>query len=223
MIVAKHAMTKDPHDLVSDMEHVVLFDVSWAAYEAILEAMGDRRLRHSYDNGTLELMSPLKRHDRAKKILSRMIEAMALELDIDIQSIGSTTLRKQPKKKGLEPDECYYVAHEPQVRSKPDYDPSVDPPPDLALEVDVTRSSVSRMGIYAGLGVPEVWRMKGETLSFHMLEENGKYVSIERSLAFPRVTPGVLQQFLSQRCELRENELLRNFLAWLRKSSKKGK
>src|SRR5262245_15230309 len=101
-------------------EHIVLYDVSWEAYEALLEAMGDRRLRHSYDQGVLEIMSPLKRHDRAKKIIARMLEAMALELDIDIQSIGSTTLRKRPKQKGLEPDECYYVAHEPQVRDKLD-------------------------------------------------------------------------------------------------------
>lgn len=214
----------DAKSLASNMEtveHVLFYDVPWEAYEAILEAMGDRRFRHSYDNGTLEIMSPLKRHDRAKKILSRIIEAMALELDIDIQSIGSTTLRKQPKKKGLEPDECYYVAHEPQVRSKPDYNPLVDPPPDLAVEVDVTSSSVSRMGIYAGLGVPEVWRMKGEAISMHKLGPDGKYVSIGRSLAFPKVTPDVLEQFLGQRFEVRENELLRQFLAWLRKSSKK--
>ncbi len=219
MIVKSDAKLLVPS--VESMEHVLLYDVSWEAYEAILEAMGDRRFRHSYDRGVLEIMSPLKRHDRAKKILSRMIEAMAFELDIDIQSIGSTTLRKQPKKKGLEPDECYYVAHEAQVRSKPDYDPNTDPPPDLALEVDVTRSSLSRMGIYAGLGVPEVWRMKGETLSFHRLDRNGKYVPIDRSLAFPKVTPVVLQQFLAQRFELRENELLRRFLAWLRNSSKR--
>src|SRR5688572_26869322 len=93
----------------SKLEHVVLYDVPWKAYEAILEAIGDRRLRHTYDRGALEIMSPLKRHDRTKKILARMIEAAALALDVEIQSIGSTTLRKKAKEKGLEPDECYYV------------------------------------------------------------------------------------------------------------------
>ena len=72
-------------------EHVVLYDVSWEAYEHLLEAVGDRRLRHSYDDGTLEIMSPLKRHDRVKSLLARLIEMAAYEWDIDIQGIGSTT------------------------------------------------------------------------------------------------------------------------------------
>jgi Uma2 family endonuclease len=165
-------------------------------------------------------MSPLKRHDRAKKIIARMLEAMALELDIDIQSIGSTTLRKRPREKGLEPDECYYVAHERQVRDKPDYDPDRDPPPDLALEVDVTNPSVSRMPIFAGLGIPEVWRIDGGSLTFLRLTRDGKYVKMPRSKAFPLLTPAILERFLVQQYELRENEIIRNFLAWVRKAAK---
>ena len=201
-------------------EHIVLYDVSWEAYEAILEAMGDRRLRHSYDRGVLEIMSPLKRHDRIKKLIARMLEAMALELDIDIQSIGSTTLRARPKQKGLEPDECYYVAHESQVRGKLDYDPERDPPPDLALEVDVTNPSVSRMPIFAGLGIPEVWRLEEETLTFLRLTREGKYVKMPRSKAFPLLTPAVVERFLAEQFELPENEIIRNFLAWVRKAAK---
>jgi Uma2 family endonuclease len=201
-------------------EHIVLYEVSWEAYEALLEAMGDRRLRHSYNEGVLEIMSPLKRHDRAKKLVARMLEAMALELDIDIQSIGSTTLRKRTKKKGLEPDECYYVAHELQVRDKPDYDPQRDPPPDLALEVDVTNSSVSRMPIFAGLGIPEVWRLEVESLTFLRLTREGKYAKMPRSKAFPLLTPAVIERFLAQQFELPENEIVRKFLAWVRKSAK---
>jgi Uma2 family endonuclease len=196
-------------------EHVVLYDVSWEAYEQLLTVFGDRRLRHSYDEGTLEIMSPLKRHDRAKKILARMVESAAFELNIDIQSIGSTTLRRRPRQKGLEPDECYYVQHEAEVRHEQDYVPERDPPPDLAIEVDVEHSSLSRLEIYAGLGVPEVWRFANDTLTFLRLRK-GKYVSTPRSAAFPMLTAAVLQRFLAQRWDVSENPLIRNFIQWIR-------
>lgn len=198
-------------------EHVVIYDVSWEAYEQLLTVFGDRRLRHSYDDGTLEIMSPLKRHDRAKTIIGRLIETAALELDIDIQSIGSTTLRRRPRRKGLEPDECYYVQHEAQVRHEEDYEPERDPPPDLAIEVDVEHSSLSRLEIYAGLGVPEVWRFADDILTFLRLRR-GKYVSMPRSAAFPQLTSRILQQLVARRWEFSENQLIREFISWLRKS-----
>lgn len=200
-------------------EHVVLNDVSWQAYECLLEAVGDRRLRHSYDDGTLEIMSPLKRHDRAKTLLGRLIEMAAYELDVDIQSIGSTTLRRSERRKGLEPDECYYVAHEAEVRDKEDYVPGRDPPPDLAVEVDVTNSSVDRMHIYANLGVPEVWRLRDGALSFWRLTSRGKYVRSTRSQAFPQLTLAVLNDLLSRRFERTENQIVRALVDWLRERS----
>jgi Uma2 family endonuclease len=201
-------------------EHLLLYDVSWDAYERLLEAFGDRRLRHSYDNGTLEIMSPLKRHDRAKTLIARLIETAAFELDIEIQSIGSTTLRRKARRKGLEPDECYYVQHEAQVRSKPDYTPEIDPPPDLAVEVDVTHSSLSRLEIYAKLGVPEVWRYADGSLTFLRLRQ-GNYRRVSRSAALPPITPKVLEQLLDKRYDMSENQLIREFITWLR-TVKKG-
>jgi Uma2 family endonuclease len=204
------------------VEHIVLYDVPWEGYEALLEAFGDRRLRHSYDDGVLEIMSPLKRHDRNKKLLARLLEMAAYELDIEIQGIGSTTLRKERRRKGLEPDECYYVEHEPQVRFEEDYDPDRDPPPDLAIEVDVTHSEVGRMEIYAGLGVPEVWRLKDDHLTYYRLSRDGKYVRTPRSKAFPPLTPSVLEKFMQRRREVSENQVVRDFVAWLRDISKKS-
>jgi Uma2 family endonuclease len=218
MIVKSDAGALAPS--VESMEHVVLYDVPWKAYEAILEAMGDRRFRHSYDRGVLEIMSPLKRHDRAKKLIARFIETLTFELRIPIQSIGSTTLRKKPKEKGLEPDECYYIAHEPEVRDKPDYDPDRDPPPDLAIEVDVTSSSVGRMPIFAGLGIPEVWRFNGSDVTFVRLNRNGKYVPIPRSRALPFITPSVVESFLAKRFEVSEHDLMHEFVKWVRKAAR---
>src|SRR5262245_59265718 len=126
------------------VEHIILHDVSWEAYGRILEAFGSRRLRHTYIDGVLEIMSPLRRHEWVKKFLARMIEMMVYQLDIDIECLGSTTLRKEAKKRGLEPDECYWIQHALEAGSNDDFDPNRDPPPDLAIEVNVTHADLSR-------------------------------------------------------------------------------
>jgi len=197
--------------------HLVLYGVSWSTYTQLMDLFADQRLRHSYNDGTLEMMSPLKRHDQRKSLLGRLLESLSLELNIPIQSIGSTTLRQESRAKGLEPDECYYIAHEAQVRDKPDYDPDRDPPPDLAIEVDVTHTSLSRLEIYASLGVPEVWRHDGLRLTFLQLNaEKGEYVESPTSAAFPILSASVLQQFLDRQGTVDETSLVRSFLDWVR-------
>lgn len=203
--------------------HLVLYGVSWDSYLQLLSAFADRRLRHSYDEGTLEMMSPLKEHEWTKRLIGRMVEATSLELNIPIQSIGSTTLHRDQVQKGLEPDECYYMRHERQVRHEDDFDPERDPPPDLAIEVDVTRSSVSRMEIYAALGVPEVWRATTDTVTFYRLNRSGKYVAMPRSKALPLLTPDVIERFLVQRKEKNETALVREFHKWVRTAKRKKK
>ena len=76
--------------------------------------------------------------------------------------------------RGLAPDECYYIANAPQVAGRDHIDLRTDPPPDLAIEVDVTSSSLNRMGIYAALAVPEVWRLDGPALTFHVPGPGGR-------------------------------------------------
>lgn len=139
-------------------QSIVLYDVSWEQYERILEVFSDRRFRHTYDRGTLEIMSPTAKHERVKRILDRLIEVLAEEFNLDIASFGSMTQRRSKKRRGLESDECYYFACEPLIRHKEDLDFSVDPPPDLAVEVEVSRSAVGRLPVDASLGIPEVWR-----------------------------------------------------------------
>ncbi|MEO8892528.1 MAG: Uma2 family endonuclease, partial [Coleofasciculaceae cyanobacterium] len=72
-------------------------------------------------------------------------------------------------KAGKEPDSCYYIQNEAQVRGKIELDFTVDPPPDLALEIDITSSSINQLEIYADLGIPEVWRYDGRTIHFYQL------------------------------------------------------
>jgi Uma2 family endonuclease len=203
------------------VEHVVLYNVSWEAYEQLLECFGDRKLRHTYDNGTLEIMSPLKVHEYRKKLLARMIEATALELDMPIQSIGSTTLRDRPDRQGIEPDECYYVQHEAQVRGRLDYDPDRDPPPDLAIEVDVTHATLDRASVYARLKVPEIWVLRDNDLSFYRLSK-GAYRKISQSSALPILSSKEVSAFLHRPLDEGETSLIRDFVKWVRKVSKQA-
>ena len=195
--------------------------VSWKAYEAFLDALGDRSLRHSYDRGILELMSPRKDHDWVKKLIGRFIEAMSLELNVPIQSVGSMTLRKQLAKRGFEPDESYYVTNEPLVRDKKTFDPKRDPPPDLIVEVDVTSSCVERMPLFASMGVPEIWRHDGHALGFHRLGKGGAYRKISRSRELQLVTPRDISKFLNRAGRIDETSLVRSFVEWVRKQASK--
>jgi Uma2 family endonuclease len=202
----------------------LLEDVPWSAYEGVLEAFGDRRFRHSYDRGTLEvLMSPKKGHDWIKKLIGRMIEAMCLDQNIPIQSVGSMTLRREKLLRGIEPDESYYVASEQLVRGKRIYDPEVDPPPDLAIEVDATSKSVARFPIYGRLGVPEVWRWHGGKVSFYRRKRDGEYAAIRHSASFPFLRPADIERFLAMAETADENGVVRAFVKWARSAASAGK
>jgi Uma2 family endonuclease len=198
------------------VEHVLLYDVSWEAYEQLLQAFGDRRFRHTYIDGVLEITSPLRRHELVKKTLARLIEMAAYQLDIEIESIGSTTLRRRPKTRGLEPDECYYLQHAADVAGKEDFDPERDPPPDLAIEVNVTHADLSRESVYAALGVPEIWHFDDEEEKIRILAlVDGRYQPVEKSIALGLFTSELLQSFLERRRRTTEKIMMNEFVAWL--------
>ena len=123
-----------------------------------------------------------------------------LATGMSILGLGSMTLRRRDVNRGLEADQCYYIRHEPDVRGK-QIDLAVDFPPDLAIEVEISRSALNRMGIYASLRVPEIWRYNGEKLSVNLLNEQGNYIESSVSLSFPFFPMDVLEDFF----ELREN------------------
>ncbi|HKI20054.1 MAG TPA: Uma2 family endonuclease, partial [Isosphaeraceae bacterium] len=161
-------------------QRVVLRGIGWEAYETILKMVGDQPVRLTYDQGDLELMAPSLDHEEYASLLGRMVETVTEELRIPCRAAGSTTWRKKAKERGLEADECYYIAAFSQVRGKrKSIDLSVDPPPDLAIEIEISRSALDRMGIYATLGVPEVWRFDGETLLINQLQDDGTYARVD--------------------------------------------
>ena len=196
-------------------QRFVLHGVSWQSYQKLLEALGERRLRHAYDGWNFEMMSPSQYHEWVKKTIGRLIEATSLELAIPIKCVGSTTLRNEGTERGLEPDETYYIANEAAVRGRFEWDPAHDPPPDLAVEVDIHSSSVDRMQIYHALGIPEVWRVADGKLQFHVLAADG-YRPSAASQAFGFLAPSDLLPFLAME-ELDDMSLVRSYLQWLRK------
>lgn len=198
-------------------EHrVVLAGVAWSTFESLLAETDHRGARFTYDQGRLEIMSPSETHERLKRLLGRMIETLTVELDIPIRSSGSTTLKNEMKRRGLEPDECYYVAHEPAVRGHDRIDLRSDPPPDLAIEVDISASSLDQLSIYASLGVPEVWLYDGVSLQVYHLEADGSFVQKTHSAAFPFLPLDEVQHQLARRDETDETTWIRTFQAMVK-------
>jgi Uma2 family endonuclease len=197
-------------------QRFVLAGVDWQTYLRVLRAFDKRHVRITYDRGALELMTLSPEHECYKKLLARLVEALTEELGLPLASFGSMTFRRRRRRRGLEPDECYWIASEPQVHGKIHIDLRTDPPPDLAVEIDVTHSSLDRLATYAVLGVPEVWRFDGQALTFHVRGAGGQYGTSVRSRAFPALAAADLERFLALRQQLDENTLLRQFRAWVR-------
>lgn len=204
---------------VQETERIVLHDVSWRTYVTLLKDWQERRIWLTYDGSDLEIMSPLFEHEFYKGLIRRMIDLLTWELGIRVQSGGATTLRRKKLKKGLEADECYWIANAARVRGKRRIDLRIDPPPDLAVEIEITHSVLDRLGIYAGLRIPELWRFDGENLRAFLLQPDGKYVESEMSLSFPFLRVEALSQFLQPNDELDETDRLRLFVAWVREQN----
>ncbi|MBU7584051.1 MAG: Uma2 family endonuclease [Nostoc sp. TH1S01] len=200
----------------------ILHGIQWDTYQNLvrdLESQPGTKL--TYDNGTLEILMPLPPHETFKKLLGRFVEVTTEELGIEIRSLGSTTWTREDLRKGLEPDECYYIQNELAVRGKDVIDLTIDPPPDLAIEVDNTSSSINRMGIYAALKVPEVWRFDCETLTICSLV-NEEYQPCEISLALPIFNAAVLMKFLELSLTMGETSLIRYVRQWVREQLAKS-
>jgi Uma2 family endonuclease len=197
-------------------EHVYLPGVSYATYEALVtEIEGRRRLRITYVRGRMEIMSPTQNHERAKTLFGQMIEALTEELEIPRMSCGSTTFKDELRDCGLEPDECYYIQHEAQVRGRK-IKLGADPPPDLAVEIDITTSVIDRLPIYAALGFPEIWQFIQGRIAIHILQPTGDYLIAEQSSALPMVSVPKLVEHFNRINATDETTWIRAFRQWVR-------
>lgn len=187
-----------------------LQNISWQAFEAILDEFGDRRgTRLAYDNGTLEIMMPLPEHEDDKEIVGDLIKALLEELDIEFRSLGSTTFKHQQIAQGLEPDQCFYIQNEARIRGKKRIDLAIDPPPDLAIEIDVTSRTHST--IYAGLEVPELWQFSDGKLQINQLQGD-RYIEVSESPNFPNLSLiAMIPKYLKQSKTIGRNSTLKAF------------
>jgi Uma2 family endonuclease len=168
--------------IVPPGHQLLLKDVSWQMFEKILEELGETRAaRVSYSKGMLEIMTPLAEHEDDKVIIGDLVKALLEELDIEFRSLGSTTFKNQAMAQAVEADDCFYIRNEAAIRGKKRIDLNFDPPPDLAIEIDIT--SRTQFNNYEALGVPELWRYNGRNLQIHILQE-GKYVESNNSYNF---------------------------------------
>ena len=196
-------------------QRVLLRGVGRAGYEALLALAGDGHVRITYDRGDAELMSPSHDHEHFKVLISRLVETLTLELNIPCEAAGSTTWRSLLEDRGLEPDACYYLANAGRVTGRR-IDPTVDPPPDLCVEIEISRGAMDKLPVYAALGVPEVWRFDGEALQVDVLGPDRTYATAAESPSLPFLPPSEVARWVELGRTTGQTAWLRQFRAWVR-------
>ena len=197
-------------------QRVLLDNITWDTYESLLVAHRDRSVpRFTYDRGQLEIMSPSDEHEQLKETTTLLVNIAAEELHINLEGFGSTTFRREDIARGFEPDACFYVASLMRVKGNVELDLRADPPPDLVIEFDVTRSSLDKLGVFAHVGVPEVWRYDGRRLNILCLQ-GLEYREQVESMALRGPFSRDVSRFLDQSRTLERLEWLRQVRAWAR-------
>jgi Uma2 family endonuclease len=201
-------------------EPLVLVGISWATYERLLEERDRVRpgVRLTYDRGRLEIMTVSRIHERWKGVLARLIEALTQELRIPLISGGNLTVRREDLARGLEPDECYYVQNALQMVPMKELDFTRDPPFDLVVEVEQSRTIGSRLPVLDALGVREVWLYNGRSLRILHRQPEGGYVERPTSAALPQVPPAEWERFLGRVGQIDDTTLVVEFVDWLRRA-----
>ena len=184
------------HPRIAADERVVLPCVSWETYERLLADDEGRRVpRISYDRGVMELVTPSMPHDLDGAAITRIVDIVAANLGIPVQSTATTTFRRQDLERGFEADASFYIQNEVKIRGQREVDLAVDPPPDLVLEMEMSRSALNKLALFASMGIPEVWRCDGQRVTIFVLDQD-HYRESPASLAIPALTTDVLTRFL---------------------------
>jgi Uma2 family endonuclease len=175
-------------------QHLLLNGRTWEEYEKLRDLLSDRTIRVTFDRGDLEVMVLSYEHDRYSRIFGLLVFTLARFFRKKIATAGSFTIKRKDLERGLEPDNSFYIANWPLIKGKRRLDLNGDPPPDLAIEGDITHSALDRMSIYAALGISEVWVFDGDTLKIHVLAK-GKYKVSKNSPTFPEAPVADMVQF----------------------------
>ncbi len=210
-------------------EPTVLRGVRYRDYVALRDYPGNDHLRMTYHNGILEIMSPSYMHEWPSRQFGFLFSVLCEELDLEVQSAGSTTFRKgEPegnKGHGKEPDECFYFANAMRIVGNTELILDRDPPPDLWIEIDNRATSAGKLPLYAALGVPEVWRyrVRSNRLWFGKLSaDSSMYEPIERSLSLPMLTPALVLEALALGKDTIQSQWTKRLRAWVHATLKAG-
>jgi Uma2 family endonuclease len=181
----------------------------------MLRDLGDERsARLTYDRGVLEITMPSDEHESYKHLLERIITTLTLEFGLRVKGFASTTLSREDLQQSVEPDACYYIQNADKVQGRR-IDLASDPPPDLVVEVDVTKPSQRKFALYAQLGVGELWVCVNRRVSMYGLQA-GAYLPREYSPVFPQVSAEVVSQWLAQGEAQDDNSVIRSLHDWVR-------
>ncbi|MCV3214409.1 Uma2 family endonuclease [Plectonema radiosum NIES-515] len=196
--------------IVKPGHQTLLKDITWQQLENILEEMGEKRAaRISYSHGWLEIMVPLPEHEKDKEYIGDLVKILLEKLQIDFEALGSTTLKNERMRQAVEPDTCFYIQNQAAVIGKNRLDLNIDPPPDLAIEIDIT--SRTRFDNYEILGVPELWRYTQKGLEISLLQQ-GKYIKSESSPNFPDIPIiELVNEYVQQCLTIGRSQAIRNF------------
>ena len=199
-------------------QRVTLSDVSWETFERLLADHVDCQTpRLTYDQGTLEIVGTLSQlREEPNAILWSFVEHVATEWSIDTYCVGSMTFVHKGIQQGFSPDTAFYIQHAPHVRGVGQIDPTIDPPPDLVIEIDVSPDSLDKLPVYAGFGVPEVWRVREGIVTIYARRVDGAkgYDEMASSLVLPPLNREILTQFLARRSEMGSVAWFRTVRAW---------
>ena len=203
--------------IVQPGQQLLLKNISWQQFETILDELGESRAaRLSYSNGWLEIMVPLPEHEKDTEIIGDLVKILLEELEIDFEPLGSTTFKSERMTQAVEPDACFYIENHQAVIGKNRIDLTVDPPPDLAIEIDIT--SRTPFENYQRLGVPELWRCTRNGLQINLLRE-GIYVESNVSPNFPSIPIlELINRTVEQNLRVGRSQAIREFKRWVREN-----
>lgn len=192
-------------------QRLLIRHLDWQQFERILAELGETRSsRIAYSHGILEIRMPTPEHEVDKELIGDLVKILLDELEIDCECFGSTTFKQENMNSGIEPDQCFYIQNQAQMRGKRRIDLTIDPPPDLAIEVDVT--SKTQIDAYAAFGVPELWRYEKNQLTLYTLQEAGQYQRVDISPTFPTLPIlNLVAEVLEQSIAIGRSPALRAF------------
>jgi Uma2 family endonuclease len=183
LMTALAELQSDSHNVGEAL--LVMSDVSWQGYEALLARFGDDQPGYhiTYLDGILEIMAPSRRHEVDKKQIGALVEIYCEVMGVNFFPLGSTTFRDEPKRGGIEPDESYCIGSDKEF-------------PDLAIEVIVTSGNINKLDVYQRLGVLEVWFWQNNALKLYRLQPDGEYQQVAQSGLLPDLDLAVLSDYI---------------------------